>query len=132
LPDRPIFVGENVPAKFHWYFRAEPAQDPVFTVPLVGLDTVTVGGPPLARNTKHVTLTSGSKDLDLPYEVGEATLDGLQYNRLTATLFVTPRSIPPGGKLEVPASTVIGALRVGRPDFFGRAEARIFRAVDSA
>lgn len=129
LPDRAVFVGETVPVKIAWLFRAQP-EDPQFSVPFAKLDTFTVSAPPPVNNRRAVKIAVGAKELDVPFEVDEATVDGTQYTRLTATLFAAPRNAPPGGKLEIPPTSVVAGLQVGRRDFFGRADTKLLRAVD--
>lgn len=129
LPDRAVFVGETVPVKIAWLFRAQP-EDPQFSVPFAKLDTLTVSAPPPQSNRRALKITVGAKELDVPFDVDTATVDGVEYTRLTATLYVAPRSAPQGGKLDIPATSVVAGLQVGRRDFFGRAETRLLRAVD--
>ncbi|MBX3161046.1 MAG: BatD family protein [Deltaproteobacteria bacterium] len=131
VPDRPVFVGETVPIKVRWLFRSDP-EDQTFSVPLLGLDTFAISTPPVAAgNRKVIELAAGTKDIQVPYEIDTVTVGGAEFRRLTMTLQATPRSIPPGGKLEVPGSAVIAALAVGRRDFFGQARTRLFRATDA-
>lgn len=129
LPDRAVFVGETVPVKIAWLFRAQP-EDPQFSVPFAKLDTFTVSAPPAQNNRRALKITVGAKELDVPFEVDSATVDGLEYTRLTATLYAAPRSAPAGGKLDIPPTSVVAGLQVGRRDFFGRADTRLLRAVD--
>lgn len=129
LPARPVYVGELVPVSLQWLFRRQPAQDPTFSAPILGLDALTVTVPPPADPRKAIPITGGQKDLALAYTVDTATVDGVEYNRLTSTFFATPRSV---GKIEIPATTVLAPLPVGRPDFFGQAPSRMFRASDVA
>jgi len=132
LPDRPVFVGETVPIKLVWLFRAQP-EDQSFAVPMMSLDTFAVSGPPVPPNSRKVLkLAAGARDLELPYEIDTTTVGGIEFNRLTVTFFAAPRSVPPGGKVDVPATSVVAALRVGRPDFFGNAASKLFRAKDQA
>jgi BatD DUF11 like domain len=127
LPARPVYVGELLPVKLVWLFRRQPAQNPTFTAPLLGLDAVTVSVPPPPDPRKALPLTGGQKDLALAYNVDTVTEGGVEYNRLTSTFFATPRAV---GKLEIPPTTVLAPLPVGRPDFFGNAPSRMFRASD--
>ncbi len=131
LPDRPVFVGESVPVKIAWMFRAQPENDPVFSVPFAALDTFTVSAPPMPPNTRRaIKIPAGAKELEVPFEVDTVTEGGLEYTRLTATVYAAPRSSPPGGKLDIPPTSVVAGLQVGRRDFFGRADSRLLRAVD--
>jgi Flp pilus assembly protein TadD len=127
LPERPIYVGESIPVKLTWLFRAQPQDDPKWVIPLMTMDAFTVSGPPVGAARKALTFPAGAKELQLPYELDQGELNGASVNRLTATFFLAPRKV---GKLEVPASSVIAALPVGRADFFGNAPSRLFRATD--
>jgi hypothetical protein len=129
LPSRPVFVGETVPVTLTWLFQAQP-QDQTFTVPLLSSDAFTVSAPPVTNPRRALTLSAGAKDLQLPYEIDQTPVNGVDYNRLTVKIFVAPRSIPPGGKVEVAPASVVAALPVGRADFFGNAPTRMFRAAD--
>jgi tetratricopeptide (TPR) repeat protein len=128
LPTRPVYLGETVPAKLVWLFRRQPSQDPVLTAPLLGLGALSVSVPPAADPRRAVRVTGGQKDLALPYELDRVTEGGVEYNRLVSTFYIAPRAV---GRLEVPATTVVAALPVGRPDFFGNAPSRMFRATDA-
>ena len=129
LPDRPIFVGETVPVTLTWLFRSQPADDPRWSIPLMTMDAFTVSGPPAGSTRKPLVVPAGGKDLQLPYTVDQVDQGGTAYNRLTTTFFLAPRKV---GKLEVPASSVVVALAVGRADFFGSAPSQLFRASDVA
>ena len=125
LPARPVFVGETVPVKLVWLFRRRP-EDQSFAVPMLSLDAFTVSGPPVTDPRKALELPAGAKDLQLPYEIDTTTAGD---TRLTLTFFAAPRKT---GKVEVPASSVIASLAVGRADFFGQSPTRMFRASDVA
>ncbi len=129
LPDRPIFVGETVPVTLTWLFRSQPADDPRWSIPLMTMDAFTVSGPPAGTTRKPLVVQAGGKELQLPYTVDHVDQGGTSFNRLTTTFFLAPRKV---GRLEVPASSVVVALAVGRADFFGNAPSRLFRAVDAA
>ena len=131
LPARAVFVGETVPVKLVWLFRRQP-QDPSFTVPLLGLDAFAVSTPPVGNARKAITIAAGAKDLQLPYELDQIAVGGVEHNRLTATFNIAPREVPPGGKVEVPAAAVVAGIPVGRADFFGNAPTQLFRALDVA
>ncbi|MEJ7602781.1 MAG: BatD family protein, partial [Kofleriaceae bacterium] len=131
LPARPVFVGETVPVKLVWQFRAQP-QDQTFSIPMLSSDAFTVSGPPVPDPRKALTFAAGTKDLQLPYEIDDATTGGTRFKRLTATFYIAPRTIPAGGKVLLPPASVVAALAVGRPDFFGNASTRLFRAFDVA
>ncbi|MBS1118933.1 MAG: Tetratricopeptide 2 repeat protein [Deltaproteobacteria bacterium] len=132
LPNRPVFTGETVPVKLVWLFQNQP-EDQSFTVPMMSLDTFTIGGPPVTAGSRKVLqFAAGAKDLTLPYELDATTVNGTKVNRLTVTFYATPKTVPPGGKVELPPASVIAALPVGRADFFGRSDSRLFRASDIA
>jgi hypothetical protein len=129
LPARPVYVGELLPVKLVWLFRRQPSQNPTFNAPILGLDALAVTVPPPDDPRKALPLTGGQKDLALAYTVDTVTDGGVEYNRLTSTFFATPRAV---GKLEIPPTTVLAPLPVGRPDIFGYAQPRMFRASDAA
>jgi len=127
LPERPIFVGETVPVTLTWLFRSQPQDDPKWSIPVMTMDAFTVSGPPATGSRKVLTFPAGAKDLQLPYEVDQVDQGGTRFNRLVVTFYLAPRKV---GKLDVPASSVVAALQTGRPDFFGNAASRLFRALD--
>jgi len=131
LPDRPVFVGETVPVKIVWMFVRGPQGDPEFSIPFTSLDTFTITTPP-APQGKGLELDIGAKRVEVPFTVDKTTVNGQEFQRVTIELLAAPRAIPPGGKLEVPPSSVAVALAVGRPNFFGEAPKRMFRATDIA
>lgn len=131
LPDRPVFVGETVPVKLVWLFQRAPHGDPEFTIPFTSLDTFTITTPPAPQN-KGLQIDIGGKQVVVPFTVDETTVNGQQFQRVTIELFAAPRAIPPSGKLEVPPSSIAARLAVGRPNFFGEAPTRLFRATDTA
>ncbi|MGE5182559.1 MAG: BatD family protein [Acidobacteriota bacterium] len=126
LPARPVFVGENIPVTLTWLFRAAPQRDPTFQVPMLDSDAFTVGTPP-ATNQHTYQFAAGGKVLDLPYQLDQVDVGGQQYNRLVATFYAAPKKT---GKIDVPAASVVVALPVGRPDFFGGTPSRLFRTTD--
>ncbi|HEX3474500.1 MAG TPA: BatD family protein, partial [Kofleriaceae bacterium] len=129
LPDRPIFVGETVPVTLTWLFRGQPADRPRWAIPLMTMDAFTVSGPPVGNAREPLVFQASGKELQLPYTLDQVDQGGTAYNRLTTTFFLAPRKV---GKLEVPASSVVVPLAVGRADFFGNAPSRLFRAADVA
>ena len=131
LPDRPVFVGETVPVKLVWLFQRAPQGDPELSIPFTSLDTFTITTPP-AQNNKGLEIDIGGKTVTVPFTVDETTVNGQRFQRVTIELLAAPRTIPPGGKLEVPPSSVAVRLAVGRPNFFGEAPTRLFRATDVA
>jgi BatD DUF11 like domain len=131
LPDRPVFVGESVPVKLVWLFQRQPQGDPEFSIPFTSLDTFTITTPP-APQGKGLGIDIGAKRVEVPFVVDKTTINGQEFQRVTMELLAAPRTIPPGGKLDVPASSIAVALAVGRPNFFGEAPKRMFRATDIA
>jgi cytochrome c-type biogenesis protein CcmH/NrfG len=126
LPDRAVFVGETVDAKLTWTFRRQP-EDQSFSVPLMTLPDFTISAPPATDPRKALTINAGTKDLQLPYDVDTVDVGGQKWNRVTLHFFAAPRR---AGKVDVPPASVVAALAVGRPDFFGNAPTRQFRATD--
>ena len=131
LPDRAVYVGETVPIKLVWLFQRELQGDPKFTIPFASLDTFTITTPPTAQG-KGFPIDIGGKTVPVPFVHDTTTVEGKPYQRVTLELLAAPRSIPPTGKLDVPPSSVAVRLAVGRPDFFGEAPSRLFRATDVA
>ncbi|HTR52662.1 MAG TPA: hypothetical protein VMJ10_18230 [Kofleriaceae bacterium] len=127
LPDRPVFVGENIPVTLTWLFRAEPARNPTFQVPMLDGESFTIGTVP-ATNQKTYKFAGGDKTLDLPFTVDDTDVGGVGYHRLRATFYAAPKKT---GKIEVPAASVVVALATGRSDFFGNAPSKLFRASDA-
>lgn len=130
LPNRAVFVGETVPATLVWLFQNQP-QDQSFSVPLLASDAFTVSFPPVSNQRRVLPISAGAKDLQVPYTIDQTTVNGTEFNRVTINLFVAPRSIPAGGKVEIAPASVVAALPVGRADFFGNAPTRSFRASDT-
>jgi len=126
LPERPIFIGETVPVTLSLLFRNDP-QDLKLALPVAAMDGFTVSAPPVANPRQALTVPAGSKELKLPYQRDDVDQAGVKYNRVVATLYLAPRKV---GKLEVPASSVVAALPVGRADFFGNFSTKLFRVVD--
>ncbi|MBV8760701.1 MAG: BatD family protein [Deltaproteobacteria bacterium] len=126
LPDRPVFVGETFEAKLTWLFRSQP-EDQAFSVPMMSLDDFTISAPPATDPRKALQLHAGSKDLQLPYEIDQIEQNGQKWNRVVLHFYAAPRK---PGKIDVPPASVVAALAVGRPDFFGNAPTRQFRTSD--
>jgi tetratricopeptide (TPR) repeat protein len=124
LPDRAVFVGETIEATLIWHFRRQP-EDQTFAVPLMAMDEFVISAPPATDPRRALAFQAGSKELKLPYEVAD---DG-DFKRVTVRFYVAPKK---PGKLEVPGPTVVAALAVGRPDFFGNAPTRLFRSTGPA
>ena len=129
LPDRPVFVGETIEAKLTWLFRVQPQQDPQFSVPLMAMDDFIVSAPPATDPRRALNFAAGSKELQLPYEIDQADVNGTKFHRVTVRFYVAPKK---AGKLDIPPASVAAALPVGRADFFGNAPSRLFRAIDVA
>ncbi|HEY4239366.1 MAG TPA: BatD family protein [Kofleriaceae bacterium] len=123
MPDRAVFVGETVPVTIEWLFKREPQGTPQFSIPIMESDAFTVSGPPVADPRKALTFQAGGKELQLPYTI---TDDG-GYKKLSATFFAAPRTV---GKVDLAAASVTASLAFGRPDFFGNAPSKLFRAAD--
>ncbi len=128
LPDRPVFVGETVPVELVWLFRQQP-EDQAFAVPLMTLDDLTVSTAPVTDKKTAFPFAAGAKQIPVPYDADTTEVNGQQFHRIKFTFFVAPRRL---GKIEVPASSVVASLAVGRRDFFGNAATRPFRALDVA
>jgi hypothetical protein len=130
LPQRAVFVGENIPITLTWLFRASPTQDPSFSVPMLDGDAFTFGTPPQTdANTHTLKFPAGDKVLELPYTVDQVDVGGTKFNRFVATFYAAPKQ---PGKIDVAAASVVAALPTGRADFFGNAPSRLFRASDVA
>jgi hypothetical protein len=126
LPSRPVFVGETVEVVLSWLFRRDP-EEQTFTVPLMSVDDFTVSAPTAKDPRKAITIAAGAKELQLPYAIDQVDVNGQKYKRVTLKFSIAPRR---SGKVEVPAASVVAALQYGRPDFFGNAPTRLFRASD--
>src|SRR5213075_825115 len=126
LPNRPVFVGETIEAKLTWLFRTEP-QSQQFSVPLMQLDDFIVSAPPATDPRRALNFAAGSKELQLPYEIDKTTVNGQELHRVVVRFYVAPKK---AGKNELPPASVTAALPVGRPDFFGNAPTKMFRASD--
>jgi hypothetical protein len=128
LPDRPVFVGETVPVTLTWLFRRDP-QDQTFSVPMMSSDAFTVSAPAVPAQqgrTRALTLSAGSKDLQLAYAVDKTNVGGVEFNRLQTTFYVAPKKL---GKIDIAPTSVVAALPVGRADFFGNAPRERFAAL---
>lgn len=124
FPDRPVFVGETIEAKLLWTFKTQPASQQ-FSVPLMAMDNFIVSAPPATDPRQALSFAAGSKELLLPYEAekqGDMT-------RVTVRFYVAPKQ---AGKLDVPAASVVGAMPIGRADFFGQRRTKLMRAQDVA
>jgi hypothetical protein len=128
LPARTVFVGESFPVQLTWRFRRQPS-DPRFSVPMAASDAFTVSAPAADNPRRTVTLPAGGKDLQLAYTMDTTNVGGVDFNRLVATFYAAPRR---AGRVEIAPSSVLAALAVGRPDFFGEAPTKLFRVSDVA
>ncbi len=128
LPDRPVYVGENIKLVVRWLFRADPQGKPEITLPL-GDDDFTVATPPPQQGDHTLSLTIGTKTLDVPYKVDRTTVDGVAYNQLQLELYAAPRRV---GKIEVAPATVVASLPAGQQNAFGEFGVSLFRAADVA
>ncbi len=126
LPDRPVFVGETFEAKLTWLFRSQP-EDQTFSVPMMSLDDFTISAPPATDQRKAIKLQAGTKELVLPFDLDQVEQNGQKWNRVVLHFYAAPRK---PGKIDVPPASVVAALAVGRPDFFGNAPTRLFRTSD--
>ncbi len=129
VPDRPLWVGERFPLSIAWLVRRAP-QDQQFTIPMM-LDEAAfqVAAPPVADPRQALAFPAGSGDVQLPYTRDDVDVGGQRYTRFTFTALVTPRK---AGRLELAPAQVVARLAIGEPDFFGRSDARLFRALDKA
>ena len=128
LPERPVYVGENIKLVVRWLFRADPQGKPEITLPL-GDDDFTVATPPPQQGDHTLSLTIGTKTLDVPYKVDRTTVDGVAYNQLQLELYAAPRRV---GKIEVAPATVVASLPAGQQNAFGEFSVALFRAADVA
>ncbi len=119
LPDRAVFVGETIEATLTWHFRRQPDHQ-TFAVPLMSMDAFVISAPPATDPRRALSFQAGSKELQLPYEV----VDDGGFKKVTVRFYVAPKQ---PGKLTIPGPTVVAALAVGRPDFFGNAPTRLYR-----
>ena len=126
LPTRPVFVGESIPVTLTWLFKRQP-QDQTFAVPLMSSDAFVVSAPTGDAGRRVITISGGAKDLQLPYTVDKVETPRGTFSRMTTTFFAAPRR---AGQVDVEPASVVASLAVGRPDFFGDAATRLFRATD--
>ncbi len=128
LPERPVWIGEPVTAHLDWTVMRDPS-DPTFVVPVFDLpDDVTLTPPKVTDPRQAITFSAGGRDVELPF-----VRDEVQTARGTATRFrftftLTPRR---AGAIALPPTSVVAGLAVGRPDFFGNAATKLFRAADA-
>jgi hypothetical protein len=128
LPNRPVWVGESFDVFLDWYLSRDPG-DRTFVVPLFDLPSVSVESAP-SQGAKTLAFFAGSKELQLPYERGQATLDGHAYTRFRFAARVTAKE---AGAISLPPARVVANLEVGQGrDFFGfpTAQHRLYKAED--
>lgn len=130
LPDRPLWVGETVDAAFDWYVRGDVGR-PSFSLPLFDQEEwLEIDAPPAPPAVQRLRgIQSGSRQLELPYEQGKATLDGVEYNRFRIQFRMTANK--PGTLLPPPAR-VMAEVQVGYGrDLFGFQvpQSRLFQAL---
>ena len=119
LPERPITVGETFDLTMDWFLRRNP-EDQDFTIPLFDETTwLDVHQPRMSPLTKRSALkmTSGDREIFLPYTRSEETLNGLKYTRLRFKASMTALK---SGTLELPPARVVAVLQMSsNPDPFG-------------
>lgn len=129
LPNRPIWVGESVPVELTWLLRRDVSEQN-FVVPLLTMpDDFVVSPPPATDPRKALPFSTGRSEIRLPFVQDETEVAGGKYSRLRFTFLLAPRR---AGKIAVPASSVMAEMAFGRPDVFGNAPTRMFRATDVA
>lgn len=122
VPNRPVWLGETVPARLVWDVPTSHGE-PEFQLPFLAMDDLTVSAPPAADNQKTYSVSAGGRDIQLPYAQTTAN------NRRTFTfeLLLTPRKV---GALTIPASTVVTTL-ASRRDWMGNPIGSMVMAGDS-
>ncbi len=118
LPDRPLWVGETVDGTLEWYLRGDVGR-PAFSLPLFDQEEwVEVEPAPAPATQQRLRgIQAGSRALELPYEQGKSTLDGVDYTRFRFQFRLTPNK--PGTLIPAPAR-VMAEVQVGYGrDLFG-------------
>jgi hypothetical protein len=129
LPNRPLWAGETFEVSLDWYLRRDVANR-TFVVPLFDAPGVSVEPAP-QKGQRTLAFSAGAREIALPYERGDATLDGTSYARFRFGARVTVEN---PATLDLPPTRVIASLEVGQArDFFGFATAqqRLFKAEDT-
>lgn len=127
LPARPVWVGEMVPVQIVWLLRRN-ASDHTLVVPMLERDEdFLIAAPPVADDADVLEVPAGARTLRLPFEQDQIEQGGVRYTRFRIKFFASPRR---AGKVDLGAASVVAELAVGRPDIFGRAATRLFRAFD--
>jgi hypothetical protein len=126
LPNRPVWVGESIPVDATWTLRRN-VTDQTFLVPIFSMpDDFVVSAPAATDPRKTLAFAAGKSELRLPF-VQEQIEGGATKFRFT--FYMAPRR---AGKVEIPASSVVADLAVGRADFFGNSATKAFRTSDIA
>jgi hypothetical protein len=128
LPTRPVWVGETFDVALDWYLRRD-VGDRTFVVPLFDAPGMAVEGAP-AKDKKTLGFAAGAKEIQLPYERSQASVDGATYTRFRFSARVTPQN---AGSFDLLPTRVVANLQVGQQrDFFGFAvpQSRLFKAED--
>jgi hypothetical protein len=131
LPNRPLWVGETFDVNLDWYLRRDVGNR-TFVVPLFDAPGVSVAPPRLSQGQRTLAFAAGAKEIELPFERSQATLDGTSYTRFRFAARVTVES---PGTLDLLPTRVIAGLEVGQGrDVFGfpAAQQRLFKAEDAA
>lgn len=129
VPDRPIWVGETFDVVVEWYLRRD-VQDRSFVVPLFDAEGKLEIEAPARTGRNALPFAAGARELQLPFERDQATLDGVEYTRFRFTARAT--ALQPG-VLELPPARVVAQLKVGEGrDAFGFRvpQVRLFKAED--
>lgn len=119
LPNRAVFVGENIPVTLTWLFRNQ--DDPTFDVPMFDSDAFTIDFPK-ATSRNVLPFSAGGKDLQVPYDVDQVQVSGQTFRRVRVTVYAAPRKT---GKVTIAPSSVTAKTA----DFFN---SQLSRAVDVA
>lgn len=127
-PERPIWVGETIAAELTWLIRRDVSEQ-TFELPLLNMpDDFVVTAPPVVDARRALAFGAGAAEVKLPYEQDETELGGERYARFRFRLLVAPRR---AGVIAVAPAVVTAAIASGRPDFFGNAPTKLFRAASA-
>lgn len=130
LPDRPVYVGETIPAEIVWLLRVNP-RDQSFDVPLLGmLDKLQVTPLPAKNPRQVVSFPAGNQAIELGYVQDDVQRGGATFTRLRFPVLITPLAV---GPLDVAPAQVVAKLETGMGrDAFGFPAPRVemFRASD--
>lgn len=132
LPQRPVYVGETVPAAIELYLRRNP-NEPSINVPLLAAtDKFAITAPAPSNKRQVFSFPAGGRDLELGYEQDQVNRNGGVYTRLRFPVQVTPLV---AGPVTIAPAQVVAQLEVGmgRDDFgFPVARTSLFKASDVA